>query len=66
METEALRGMGCTGVPRGTSKQNGPKGNEGIRLSANLYQPPSTFRRSVFLNHDAGSTRYSSASFNER
>jgi len=32
METEALRGLGCAGLPRGTSKQNWPKGNDGIRL----------------------------------
>ena len=37
METEAFRGLGCAGVPRGTSKQNRPKCNEGIRLKGNWY-----------------------------
>ena len=28
MDNEALRGLGCAGVPGGTSKQNRLKGNE--------------------------------------
>ncbi len=34
MKTEAIRALGCTGVPWGTSKQNEAKGNEGMRLKA--------------------------------
>jgi hypothetical protein len=37
MKTEALRGLSCEGVPRGTSKQNRTKGNEGMRLKASWY-----------------------------
>ena len=31
----ALRGLDDAGVPWGTSKENRPKGNEGMRLKAN-------------------------------
>jgi hypothetical protein len=34
----ARRGLGCAGVPGGTSSKNGPTGNEGIRLRANWHQ----------------------------
>jgi hypothetical protein len=37
METEARRGVGYAGVPRGTSSKARPMGNEGIRLKTNCH-----------------------------
>ena len=55
METEAIRGLGYAGVPRGTSSKNRPNGNEGIRLKANwcwlfLFQVGVYVRRFVIAS----------------